>query len=108
MWNDEKKVYWDNRYAKEGKIWGNSPSNSALYALKLFKKYGIYSILIPGAGYGRHTKFFSHHDYEVTGIEISKVAIEIARRFDPKSKFINKSAITIEKIFDEFDAIFCF
>ncbi len=105
---DEKKAYWDSRYSKEGKIWGDTPSMSAQYALKLFKKYRINTILVPGSGYGRHTKFFSNLNYKVTGIELSPVAFNIAKKFDLKSKFINDSAITIESLGNKFDAIFCF
>ncbi|MHA1914303.1 MAG: class I SAM-dependent methyltransferase [Promethearchaeota archaeon] len=108
MGKDKKKAYWEKRYSSEGKIWGEGPSESAKHALKLFREYGITSILVPGAGYGRHTKFFSNYNYKVTGIEISNNAIEIGRRFDPISRFINRSVMEIETLEDEFDAIFCF
>lgn len=105
---DKNKVYWNIRFSKEGKIWGESPSESALYALKLFKGHEIQNILIPGSGYGRHTKFFSESNYKVIGIEISDIAIEIAKKFDSQTKFLNGSVIEME-IFDvKFDAIYCF
>ena len=53
--------YWNQRFSNEGKIWGQKPSNTAKYALKLFKKYDIKKVFIPGAGYGRNSKFFSNH-----------------------------------------------
>ena len=50
---------WNNRFSEYGKIRDTEPSKTAIHVLSLFKKYDIKNILIPGAGYGRHTKFFS-------------------------------------------------
>lgn len=102
------RAYWNSRYSKEGKIWGISPSKSSLYALKLFKKYPIVHILIPGSGYGRHTKLFSENKYKVVGIEISEVAFEISKNFDTTSTFINCSLLEIDTLDKIFDAIYCF
>ena len=102
------KAYWDNRFSKEGKIWGESPSKSALYALKLFKKYKLQKVLIPGSGYGRHTKYFSENSYETVGIEISKRAIEMAKKLDSQTTFINNSVMKMDIIREKFDAIYCF
>jgi cyclopropane fatty-acyl-phospholipid synthase-like methyltransferase len=105
---DKNKVYWNTRFIKEGKIWGESPSQSALYALKQFKNYKIQNILIPGSGYGRHTKFFSEKNYRVIGIEISDIAIEIAKKFDSQTKLFNCSVLELEIVDENFDAIYCF
>ncbi|MBY8985751.1 MAG: class I SAM-dependent methyltransferase [Candidatus Lokiarchaeota archaeon] len=102
------KAYWDSRYSNEGKIWGETPSKSAFYALKLFKKYEIRKILIPGSGYGRHTKLFSENGYKTVGIEISGKAIEIAKNFDPQTTFINRSVMDMDSIEDTYDAIYCY
>ena len=100
--------YWNKRYSDKGKIWGLEPSNAALHALKLFKRHDIKKVLIPGAGYGRHTKFFSTNGYDVTGIEISEEAVNIAKEFDPKSKFILGSALNLPFNDETYDAIFCY
>ncbi|MFX1457161.1 MAG: class I SAM-dependent methyltransferase [Promethearchaeota archaeon] len=105
---DRNKTYWEDRFSKEGKIWGEFPSNSAIYALKLFKKYNIRDILIPGSGYGRHTKLFSDNNYNVVGVEISEIAIEMAKSFNPQTTFINCSVLKMDTIDDKFDAIYCF
>ena len=99
--------YWNNRFSDKGKIWGTKPSKTSIFALKLFKKYDIKKILIPGAGYGRHTKFFSKNNYEVTGIEISERGLNIARKFDLKSNFILGSVLDIPFDREIYDAIFC-
>ncbi|MFX1344080.1 MAG: class I SAM-dependent methyltransferase [Promethearchaeota archaeon] len=105
---NRNRAYWNNRFSKEGKIWGDSPSKSALYALKLFKKYNIQKVLVPGSGYGRHTKLYSDNEYEVVGIEISKIAIEMANAYNPQASFINQSVLEMDTIDDYFDAIYCF
>jgi SAM-dependent methyltransferase len=93
---------------KEGKIWGDFPSKSALYCLELFKKYNIRKILIPGSGYGRNTKLFSGNKYQVVGIEISESAFNMSKDFDPQTEFVNGSVLEMRKWKEKFDAIFCF
>ena len=100
--------YWEKRYGNEGKIWGDQPSKSAKIALKYFKSREIKSILVPGAGYGRNTKLFSENGYIVVGIEISSKAIQIARKFDKKSKFIELSVLDLESSGILYEAIYCF
>ncbi|MFW9970177.1 MAG: class I SAM-dependent methyltransferase [Candidatus Odinarchaeota archaeon] len=98
--------YWNNRYKDIGKIWGTEPSKTAIFALKLFKQHNIIKILIPGAGYGRHTRFFSQNNYEVTGIEISEIALNIAKKFDSKSRLILGSVLDMPFDNEIFDAVF--
>jgi 2-polyprenyl-3-methyl-5-hydroxy-6-metoxy-1,4-benzoquinol methylase len=100
--------YWNNRFLDKGRIWGNRPSKTAIYALSLFKKYDIKKILIPGAGYGRHIKFFSLHKYQVTGIEISGTGINIAKEDNVNSKLILGSVLDMPFNNEIYDAIFCY
>ena len=79
--------YWEKRFLDGGKIWGDQPSKTAVHALELFIKHNLKKILVPGAGYGRNTKLFTDANLEVVGIEISGPAIEIAKKFNPKTKF---------------------
>ncbi len=100
--------YWNKRFSGKGKIWGIEPSKTAIYALKLFKNYDIKKILIPGSGYGRHTKFFSLNNYEVTGIEISEIGLNIAKELDSKSKLMLGSVLDMPFNDEMYDAIFCY
>jgi SAM-dependent methyltransferase len=100
--------YWDGRYKTEGKIWGDSPSRTAAHALDLLNKTGIKTILVPGSGYGRNTKLFSGAGFEVTGVEISSTAYNIALKFDPASRFYNTSALDLSFLPGKYDAIYCF
>jgi SAM-dependent methyltransferase len=103
-----QREYWDNRFKKEGKIWGDTPSKSALIALEYFKSRDIKTILVPGAGYGRNTKIFSDQNYSVEGIEISETAFNIAKQFDPQTMFHLGSALDMPFTKKNFDAIYCF
>ncbi|MHB1315589.1 MAG: class I SAM-dependent methyltransferase [Christensenellales bacterium] len=100
--------YWDSRFGCGGKVWGDHPSATADYAMKLFSRYPIEKILVPGAGYGRNTKLFSDHGYSVSGIEISSNALDIAKYFDKKTVFYNSSVLKAPINNGSQDAIYCF
>jgi 2-polyprenyl-3-methyl-5-hydroxy-6-metoxy-1,4-benzoquinol methylase len=105
---ENAREYWDNRYSAEGEIWGRQPSATAYHALKIFRKAGLKTLLVPGSGYGRHTAFFSGSGFKVTGTEVSPVAISLARRFDPVSTFYNASALDMSFDHQKYDSIYCF
>ena len=71
--------FWDQLFREIDLMWGKEPAASAQYALRLFKTHGIKKILIPGMGYGRNAQLFYNNDFDITGIEISPHAIELAR-----------------------------
>lgn len=71
--------YWESRFKNEGAMWKFEPSDSAMVAVDLFKSNKINKILIPGFGYGRNAKLFCDNGFDVTGIEISQSAIDIAK-----------------------------
>ena len=104
----ELKPYWNERFLKEGRIWGDAPSSTAEYALKLFQNHKVKSVLVPGAGYGRNTKLFSTNGLRVVGIEISDLAIQSAYDFDPLTTFHNRSVLEIDSLDETFDVVYCF
>jgi SAM-dependent methyltransferase len=100
--------YWDKRYKAEGRIWGELPSLTAMKAAGLFRQVKIKSILVPGSGYGRNTRFFSETGFNVTGIEISAEALNLAHQFDPHSQFRQSSVLDMSFDSNKYDAIYCF
>jgi SAM-dependent methyltransferase len=100
--------YWDKRYSAEGKIWGDKPSLSAGYAAGIFGRENVKSILVPGSGYGRNTRYFSELGFAVTGIEISTAALAMAGHFDPQSRFLQGSVLEMPFDNRSYDAIYCF
>jgi len=77
---DSQAKYWEERYRKEGKIWGEKPCLAAVEAEKIFKEHRAKKILLPGCGYGRNAKYLARQGFEVTGMDISGWAVETAQR----------------------------
>ncbi len=104
----DKKTYWDKRFQDEGYVWGTSPSQTAARAVEIFRNNGVQKILVPGSGYGRNTKLFSESGFDVTGIEISEVASEMAREYDPQTRTYNGSVLDMSLAPEQYDAIYCY
>jgi SAM-dependent methyltransferase len=66
-------------------------------------------ILIPGIGYGRNAKYFVEKGFNVTGIEISKTAITLAKNQHGLDIKIHHGSVC-EMPFDNeiYDGIFCY
>jgi cyclopropane fatty-acyl-phospholipid synthase-like methyltransferase len=100
--------YWDKRFQVEGKIWGDSPSRTAVYALELFQKNDVKKLIVPGSGYGRNTKLFSDAGFKVAGVEISGAACKIARSFDPATRVYNDTVLDMSYLSSKYDSVYCF
>jgi SAM-dependent methyltransferase len=71
--------FWDDMFQKIGLMWQFEPADSTIFARDLFVENGFQKILIPGVGYGRNARLFVECGFDVTGIEISGTAIQLAR-----------------------------
>ncbi|WHY59890.1 class I SAM-dependent methyltransferase [Cytobacillus firmus] len=71
--------FWESSFIEKQTMWGFDPSDSAILTKDFFLEKKVKDILIPGFGYGRNAKVFIENGIDVTGIEISKTAIELAR-----------------------------
>ena len=100
--------YWESRFKDEGAMWKYEPSDSAIVALDLFKTNNINKILIPGIGYGRNARLFCDNGFNVTGIEISKSAIELAKANGLNCTIHHGSVTSMPFDSDRFDGIFCY
>lgn len=72
--------FWESSFIDKQTMWGLEPTESALYAKDFFIAKNVKEILLPGVGYGRNAKVFLDSGINVTGIEISKTAIELAKK----------------------------
>jgi SAM-dependent methyltransferase len=90
-------------------MWGLKPAKSSVLTNDFFIKNGVQSVLIPGIGYGRNAKIFRESGMSVTGIEISKTAIDIAKNYFGNDLTIYHGSVT-EMPFDKnlYDGIFCY
>jgi SAM-dependent methyltransferase len=101
-------TFWEGRYREEGKIWGDTPSRTAIYACEFFRKANAQNILVPGSGYGRNAGAFSAQGFSVTGIEISPEAVKLAQRDCPGITFHLGSVLDMPFDDEEYDGIYCF
>ena len=111
--NQQKKVnsmsmFWEDRYSREKMIWGEKPSTTVGLANKFLEAYGVSRILVPGSGYDRNAKYFADKGYDVVGIELSRTAVEMAKRYSPKVKHLVGSFLKIDLPTKRFDGIYCF
>ncbi|MBU2553237.1 MAG: class I SAM-dependent methyltransferase [Bacteroidetes bacterium] len=101
--------FWDKIFEKEKTNWGFTPSDSAIMTKDFFLLKKIKNILIPGIGYGRNAKIFHDNGINVEGIEISKIAIELAKSENGLDLNIHHGSVT-DMPFDnkKYDGIFCY
>lgn len=71
--------FWETNFQQKKMMWGEAPALSALLARDYFVAHDYKNLLIPGIGYGRNALPFLDAGLDVTGIEISQTAIDIAR-----------------------------
>lgn len=108
MTNKESPEIWETSFAEYQAIWGFEPARSAVIIKDFFLEKSIKTILIPGIGYGRNAQIFLENGMRVTGIEISKTAIELAREYHGSNTTIYHGSVT-DMPFDTqlYEGIFC-
>jgi cyclopropane fatty-acyl-phospholipid synthase-like methyltransferase len=100
--------FWETAFLDKQLMWGEASTNTAHAAVRLFKENGFQNILIPGFGYGRNAKPFFDAGFKVAGIEISRTAINLSRKFLGFNADIFEGSVD-DMPFDsnEYDGIFC-
>jgi len=101
--------FWESAFVDKQAMWGFTPTLSAITTKDFFLAQGVKNVLIPGFGYGRNAEVFRQNGMDVTGIEISKTAIELAHnRYGTDLKIFHGSVTDMP--FDEtkYDGVFCF
>ncbi|WHY55866.1 class I SAM-dependent methyltransferase [Peribacillus simplex] len=100
--------FWEASFIENQMMWGFEPSDSAILAKDFFLENKGKDILIPGIGYGRNAKVFIENGINITGIEISKTAIHLARQNRLNNSIFHGSVTDMP--FDDklYDGIFCY
>lgn len=100
--------FWEASFIDKQEMWGFEPAISAVLINNFFIEKGIQNVLIPGIGYGRNAQIFLENGMKVTGIEISKTAIELARKHYGTELTIHHGSVN-EMPFDatKYEGIFC-
>lgn len=101
--------YWEETFKSKQELWGFEPAACTLLTNEFFVKHKLQNILIPGIGYGRNAQIFKDHGMTVTGIEISKTAIDIAHKHFGNHLMIYHGSVT-EMPFDQilYDGIYAY
>ena len=88
MTSDERE-FWDRRYSREGAIWGDGPSPTALLLAGCLPPRA--RVLEVGFGYGRDLLFLLRNGCRVAGIELSGEGRRSGP--DPRSGPRNRKAV---------------
>ncbi|MGG0414147.1 class I SAM-dependent methyltransferase [Peribacillus simplex] len=99
---------WESSFMENQMMWGLEPSDSAILTKDFFLEKKVKDILIPGIGYGRNAKVFTDNGINVTGIEISKTAIELARQNGLNLNIFHGSVTDMPFDNKLYDGIFCY
>lgn len=91
-----------------GTGWTFEPADSAIDARDLFLINEFRKILIPGVGYGRNARLFVESGFDVTGIEISETAIQLARENGLEFPIHHGSVSQMPFDDTQYDGIFCY
>lgn len=101
--------FWETNFIEKQTMWGYEPADSAIWAKDCFLENKVKEVLIPGIGYGRNAKVFLENGMNVTGIEISKTAIELARNQLNLNIKIYHGSVTDMPFDDQlYDGIYCY
>ncbi len=100
--------FWEDIFSKNKEMWGFERAKSAIVTKDFFVEKGVKNVLIPGIGYGRNAQIFRDNGMSVTGIEISKTAIDLAHKHYGSEMIIHHGSVT-DMPFDNkhYDGIFC-
>lgn len=99
--------FWESSFIENQTMWGFEPTDSAIKTKDFFLEKDVKDILVPGMGYGRNAKVFIDHGIDVTGIEISKTAIDLARQNGLDISIFHGSVTDMPFENKLYDGIFC-
>lgn len=101
--------FWEQAFMDKQAMWGFEPAKSAVLTMEFFVEHKVKNVLIPGIGYGRNAQVFMDNGMTVTGIEISRTAVDLAQKQYGSELKIYHGSVT-DMPFDEkmYDGIFCY
>lgn len=106
---NEKPEFWEKSFSEKQEMWGFEPAKSAILTKDFFLQQGVKTVLVPGFGYGRNAQVLKENGMQVTGIEISQTAIDMAVKHYGNEMTIYHGSVT-DMPFDnkKYDGIFCY
>lgn len=101
--------FWESSFQSKQMMWGEKPADCVHDVVALFKEQGVKNVLIPGYGYGRNAKPFIDSGFNVTGIEISQTAIDLAKKHSSNDILIHHGSVSAMPFDDvQYGGIFCY
>ncbi|NOU90602.1 methyltransferase domain-containing protein [Paenibacillus sp. LMG 31460] len=100
--------FWESSFIEKQTMWGFEPTDSAIVTKDFFLERNVKDILVPGIGYGRNAKVFIDNGIKVTGIEISKTAIDLASQNGLDISIFHGSVTDMPFDNKLYDGIFCY
>ncbi len=101
--------FWEQAFKDKQEMWGLEPAKSTVLTKDFFVEHKVKNVLIPGIGYGRNAQIFMDSGMSVTGIEISRTAIDLAQKhFGDNLKIYHGSVADMPFDNKLFDGIFCY
>lgn len=99
--------FWEEAFKNNQEMWGLNPAKSTVLTKDFFVEHKVKSVLIPGIGYGRNAQTFIDNGMTVTGIEISKTAIDLGQKYFGNNLKVYHGSVT-EMPFDNdlYDGVF--
>ncbi len=108
--SQDKKAKWDKLYSSSQFIYGKAPAKFLSQSYH-FIPFGS-SVLDLGMGEGRNAVFLAKKGYQVTGVDISTIAVKkaqlLAKEFGVKIKTIVGNLNTYDFPENSFESIICF
>lgn len=101
--------FWEKTFKINQEMWGFEPAVATLLTNTYFVEQQVKNVLVLGIGYGRNAQLFKTNGMAITGIEISKTAIDLAKKNLGKDTPIHHGSVT-EMPFDNqmYDGIYCY
>ncbi|MBE5106701.1 class I SAM-dependent methyltransferase [Bacillus thuringiensis] len=100
--------FWELSFIEKQTMWGFESTESAILIKDFFLEKNVKDILLPGIGYGRNAKVFIENEIHVTGIEISKTAIDLAKQNGMDISIFHGSVTDMPFDNKLYDGIFCY
>jgi SAM-dependent methyltransferase len=99
---------WDNRYQKEGYIWGDESSICARTIAERLQGTGK-KVIDLGCGYGRDVIYLAKKGFQVIGVDLSEIGINTAKEWAkkecPDAKFCLRKDVNFNDYKEYFDAV---